>query len=137
MKAPRFEELAARWQGRAEIYFVFSEEAHPRAQSAARLSQFADRMQSLDRDHDGAITLAEYSVMGAMGPRSMFDAFDVDHDGVVQAHELLAARRVAQFAQVDEARTLDQRVALARGFRREVPGAIRVLIDPIDNPTAK
>lgn len=137
MKAPRFEELARRWQGRASIYYVFSEEAHPRAQSGPRLEAFAARVQALDRDHDGAITPAEYAAMGAMAPRSMFDAFDVDHDGVIRAPEFLAARRVQQFAQVDEPRTLDERIALARKFRAEVPGTIGVLIDAIDNRTAK
>src|SRR5450432_2639662 len=134
MKTPRFEELARRWNGKAEIYFVFSEEAHPHADSSARLRAFAAKVQSLDRDHDGAVTLAEY---GTTGPRFMFDAFDVDHDGVVQSNELLAARRVEQFKDVDEPRTIDERIALARKFRAEVPGAIRVLIDPIDNRTSK
>ena len=135
MKAPRFEELARRWAGKAEIYFVFSEEAHPRARSKDRLAGYADRMQALDRDGDGAITWAEYQAMPGAS-NDMFDAFDIDHDGVVQAHELLAARRVAQFADVDEAKTIDDRVALARAFRREVPGAIRVLVDPLDNRTS-
>src|SRR5579862_1315275 len=135
MKAPRFEELARRWAGKAEIYFVFSEEAHPRAQSSARLEAYAARMQALDRDGDGAITWAEYQAMPGAS-HDMFDAFDIDHDGVVQAHELLAARRVAQFADVDEAKTIDDRVALGRAFRREVPGAIRVLVDPLDNRTS-
>jgi hypothetical protein len=136
MKAPRFEEIARRWAGKAEIYFVFSEEAHPRAQSSERLEQYAERMQALDRDGDGAITWAEYQAM-PHASHDMFDAFDIDHDGVVQAHELLAARRVSQFANVDEAKTLDERVALGRAFRREVPGAIRVLVDPLDNHVAR
>ena len=66
----------------------------------------------------------------------MFDAFDVDHDGVVKSHELLAARRIDQFRDVDEATTLAQRVELARRFRAEVPGTIPVLVDAIDNPTS-
>lgn len=134
MKTPRFEELARRWHGKAEIYFVFSEEAHPHADNNARLRAFAAKVQSLDVDHDGAVTLAEY---GTAGPRFMFDAFDVDHDGVVQSNELLAARRVEQFKDVEEPRTIEERTALARKFRAEVPGAIPVLIDPIDNRTSK
>src|SRR5262245_30531760 len=134
MKTPRFEELARRWAGRAEVYFVFSEEAHPRAASNERLNGFAAQLAHRDADGDGAVTLAEY---GTFGPRFMFDAFDIDRDGVVRSHELLAARRIAQFADVDEAKTVDERVALARRFRAEVPGAIRVLVDGIDNRVAK
>lgn len=134
MKTPRFEELAKRYAGTAEVYFVFSEEAHPRAAANDRLNGFANQVAKLDRDGDGAVTLAEY---GSFGPRFMFDAFDVDHDGVIHSHELLTARRIDQFRTVDEAKTYDERVKLAKRFRNEVPGSIRVLIDPIDNPTAK
>ena len=133
MKTPRFEELARRWAGRAEVYFVFSEEAHPRAAANERLVAFAEQLEKLDRDGDGNVTLAEY---GTFGPRFMFDAFDIDHDGVVKSHELLAARRIAQFGAIDEATTLDARVALARRFRTEVPGSIPILVDPIGNPTS-
>ena len=94
MNAPRFEELAQRWAGKAEIFYVFSEEAHPHAQSAARLEAFAANVQKLDRDHDGTVTPAEYAAMGPMAPQSMFDAFDVDHDGVIRSYEFLAARRL-------------------------------------------
>jgi len=134
MKTPRFEELAKRWAGKATVLFVYSEEAHPRAAASARLNGFADQVKALDKDGDGAITVAEY---GTFGPRYMFDAFDVDHDGVVRSHEIIAARRIDQFAQIDAPRTLDERIALARKFRAEVPGTIRVLIDPLDNPTTK
>lgn len=134
MKTPRFEELARRWAGKAEVYFVFSEEAHPRAAAKERLVGFADQVAKCDRDGDGAVTLAEY---GSTGPRFMFDAFDIDRDGVVKAHELLAARRIEQFSEVDEAKTIEERIALARRFRAEVPGSVRILIDPIGNPTAK
>ena len=134
MKTPRFEELAKRYAGKAEVYFVFSEEAHPRAAANDRLNGFADQVAKLDRDGDGAVTLSEY---GSFGPRFMFDAFDVDHDGVIHSHELLAARRIDQFRGVDEAKTYEERVGLARRFRGEVPGSIRILIDRIDNPTAK
>jgi hypothetical protein len=132
MKTPRFEELAQRWAGKAEVYFVFSEEAHPRAAANDRLNGFASQLASLDKNHDNEVTLAEY---GTFGPRFMFDAFDLDHDGIVKSHELLAARRIEQFRDVDEATTLEQRVALAKRFRAEVPGKIRVLIDTIDNRT--
>ncbi|MEO8704535.1 MAG: thioredoxin family protein [Kofleriaceae bacterium] len=134
MKVPRFEELARRWASKATVLFVYSEEAHPRAASNKRLQGFAAKVRSLDADHDGVITVAEY---GSTGPRFMFDAFDVDHDGSVRSHEIIAAQRIDQFAEVDAPTTLGERIALARRFRAEVPGAIRVLIDPIDNPTAK
>jgi thiol-disulfide isomerase/thioredoxin len=134
MKTPRFEDLARRWEGKATVLFVYSEEAHPRAASSARLNGFADQVRALDKDGDGAVTLAEY---GNFGPRYMFDAFDVDHDGVIQPHEIIAAKRIDQFRDIEAPRTLDERIALARRFRTEVPGKIRVLIDPIDNPTTK
>ncbi|HTJ46541.1 MAG TPA: thioredoxin family protein [Kofleriaceae bacterium] len=136
MKAPRFEELARRWAGKAEIFYVFSEEAHPHAENAQRLEMFASRVQSLDRDHDGTVTPAEYAAMGPMAPQSMFDAFDVDHDGVIRSYELLAARRVSQFSTVEEPKTIEARIALAKRFRAEVPGSIRILIDGIDNRTS-
>jgi thiol-disulfide isomerase/thioredoxin len=134
MKAPRFEDLARRWAGKATVLFVYSEEAHPRAAASERLNGFADQVKALDKDGDNAVTVAEY---GTFGPRYMFDAFDVDRDGIVRSHEIIAARRIDQFAQIDAPRTLEERIALARRFRAEVPGTIRVLIDPLDNPTAK
>jgi hypothetical protein len=134
MKTPRFEELAQRWAGKAEVYFVFSDEAHPRAAANDRLNGFASQLEKLDRDGDGAVTLAEY---GTFGPRFMFDAFDLDHDGVVKSYELLAARRIDQFRDVDDAKTVEQRIALAHQFRAQVPGSVPILIDPIGEPTAK
>lgn len=134
MKMPRFEDLARRWEGKATVLVVYSEEAHPRAASSERLNGFADKVRALDKDGDGAVSAAEY---GSFGPRYMFDAFDVDHDGIVRSHEIIAARRIDQFREVEAPRTLDERVALARRFRAEVPGKIRVLIDPLDHPTTK
>lgn len=134
MKVPRFEELARRWDGKATVLFVYTEEAHPRAASSERLNGFADKVRALDKDGDNAVTAAEYA---SFGPRYMFDAFDVDHDGIVRSHEIIAAKRIDQFREVEAPRTLDERIALARRFRAEVPGKIRVLIDPLDNPTAK
>src|SRR5262245_6343940 len=110
MKTPRFEELAKRWAGKAQVYFVFSEEAHPRAAANERLNGFAMQLARRDKDGDGAVTVIEY---GDFGPRFMFDAFDVDRDGVVRSHELLSARRIGQFADVDDAKTKPERVALA------------------------
>src|SRR5690242_20607173 len=107
MKTPRFEELARRWAGKAEVYFVFSEEAHPRAAANERLNGFARQLSRCDADGDGVVTLAEF---GTLGPRFMFDAFDVDRDGEVRSHELLAARRIGQFENVDEAKTPDERI---------------------------
>lgn len=134
MKTPRFEELARRWEGKATVLFVYTAEAHPRAASSARLNGFADKVRALDADGDGAVSVAEY---GGLGPRYMFDAFDVDRDGIVRSHEIIAARRIDQYADVEAPRTLGERIELARRFRAEVPGKIRVLIDPMTNPTAK
>lgn len=134
MKTPRFEELAKRWAGKARVYFIFSEEAHPRAAAKDKLVGFAAKVQSLDANKDGQVTLAEF---GDTAPRFMFDAFDLDHDGVIKDHEFLAARRIEQFADVDDAKTYDERVALAKRFRAEVPGTIPILIDEMGNPTAK
>jgi hypothetical protein len=132
MKAPRFEALAKSYEGKADVYFVFSDEAHPRAASSARLNAFADQVAKMDRDGDGRVTLAEYE-----GPRFMFDAFDLDHDGVVLAHELLAARRIDDFKDFDAPRTYAERVQVVARFRREVPGRIRVLVDELDGRTAR
>lgn len=132
MKTPRFEDLAARWKDKATFLFIYGEEAHPRAGGSERLNGFSERMRTLDKDGDRAITLAEY---GTTGPRYMFDAMDVDRDGIVRSHELIATKRIDQFAQIDAPKNLDERTALARRFRTEVPGTIPVLIDPFDNPT--
>src|SRR5688500_12671465 len=102
MKTPRFEELASRWKGKAEVYFVFSEEAHPHAKASGKLNMFATQLATLDADGDEAVSVAEFGVMKA--PRFMFDACDLDRDGVVRSHELLAARRIDQFETIDEPR---------------------------------
>lgn len=134
MKTPRFEELATRWAGKAEVYFVFSEEAHPRAGGNDRLNGFAAQVAKRDKDGDNAVTVAEY---GDLGPRYMFDAFDINRDGIVRSHELVAAKRIAQFSEVDEPKTIEQRIALAKRFRTEVPGTVPVLIDDVDNRVGK
>lgn len=132
MKAPRFEALAQQFAGKADVYFVFSDEAHPKAASSARLNAFADELWSMDANHDGRVERSEYR-----GPGYMFDAFDLDHDGVVQAHELLAARRIDDFKDFAAPASYAERVAVVQRFRREVPGAIRILVDEIDGRTAR
>lgn len=133
MKLPRFEALAQRWRGKAQLYIVYSREAHPHARSSQRLNGFADQVQARDRNGDGTVTVAEY---GDLGPRYMLDAFDLDHDGEVRSYELLAARRLDQFQAIDAPTTMDQRMALARRLRDEVPGAIPILVDGLDDAVA-
>jgi hypothetical protein len=132
MKTPRFEESAGAWKSDATFYIVYTREAHPNARGFDRLSGFADMVAKMDRDGDNAISRAEFE-----GPDEMFQPFDLDHDLVIRSHELLAARRIDQFAAVDEPKTLEERLAAARRFRAEVPGAIDVLVDPIGEPTAR
>lgn len=133
MKLPRFEALSERWKGKAQFYIVYSREAHPHARSSERLNRFADQVQARDRNGDGTVTVAEY---GDLGPRYMLDAFDIDHDGEVRSYELLAARRLDQFKEIEAPTTFDQRLALARRLREEVPGAIPILVDGIDDAVA-
>jgi hypothetical protein len=132
MKTPRFEELAVRWRDKADFYIVFTREAHAKAKGAFPLGQVADRLIEQDADGDNAVTLAEYH-----GPRDMFDPFDLDKDGVVHAHELLAARKITQFEAIEDPTTAAERQALAQRFRDEVPGEIPVLLDELDNRTSE
>ena len=131
MKTPRFEGLAAARGHEARFFIVFTGEAHPNGKGFDRLSAFADQVAKMDRDGDNAIALAEFE-----GPREMFDPFDLDHDEVIRSHELLAARRIEQFDQFAAPRDDSERIAAAKRFREEVPGAIPVLVDPIGEPTA-
>jgi hypothetical protein len=131
MKTPQFEELAVRWRDKADFYFVFTREAHAKARGAERLGQAADMLADKDADGDYAVTFAEWA-----GPREMFDPFDLDKDGVVHSHELLAARKITQFEAVEEPTTAAQRRELALRFRAEVPGDIPVLLDELDNRTS-
>jgi thiol-disulfide isomerase/thioredoxin len=130
MKTPQFEELAVRWRDKADFYFVFTREAHAKASGAGRLGQAADMLYAKDADGDYAVTFAEWG-----GPREMFDPFDLDKDGIVRSHELLAARKITQFEAIEEPTTPEQRRALAQRFRDEVPGDIPVLLDELDNRT--
>jgi hypothetical protein len=132
MKAPRFEELAQRFRGRAELYYVFAHEAHPKAAESELINGIASAIQKMDADGDGTITRAEYR-----GRPSFFDAFDLDHDGVLRSPEFLAARRIDQFRDFAEPRTYEGRVNAAIGFRNEVPGLIPVLVDEMDDRAAK
>ena len=45
---------------------------------------------------------------------SMFDAFDLDHDGEVRSYEFLAARRLDQFKDIDAPTTSEQRMMVVR-----------------------
>lgn len=132
MKTPQFEELALRWRDKADFYIVFTREAHPRARNAGPLGQAADQLMAMDRDGDNAVTLAEYQ-----GPLEMFEPFDINKDDVVHSHELLAARKITQFEMIEEPTTADERRALARRFRAEVPGDIPVLLDELDDRTSE
>jgi thiol-disulfide isomerase/thioredoxin len=131
MKTPRFEELALRWRDKADFYIVFTREAHPRARNAGPLGQAADMLMAMDRDGDNAVTLDEYQ-----GPMDMFEPFDMNKDGVVHSHELLAARKITQFETVEEPTTADERRTLAQRFRDDVPGDIPVLLDELDDRTS-
>jgi hypothetical protein len=132
MKTPRFEEMAVRWRDKVDFYIVFTREAHANARNAEPLGQAADQLMAQDADGDNAVTRAEFK-----GPFEMFEPFDLDKDGVVRSHELLAARKITQFDAIEEATTSAERLALARRFRDEVPGDIPVLIDEIDNRTSE
>lgn len=120
-----------RWRDKADFYIVFTREAHAKARDAEPLGQAADQLIAQDADGDNAVTLAEYR-----GPMEMFEPFDLDKDGVVHSHELLAARKITQFDAIEEPTTAAERAALARRFRDEVPGAIPVLLDELDNRTS-
>lgn len=117
-----------RWRNEADFYIVFTREAHPQARNAGSLGRAADTLWAEDENGDHAVTFAEWG-----GPRDMFDPFDLNKDDVVQAHELLAARKIEQFEAVEEPTTAEQRRALALRFRAEVPGEIPVLLDELDN----
>ena len=132
MKAPRFEALARKYDQVADVYYLFSEEAHPRAASSARLNAFADQLLKMDANGDGRVERSEF-----VGPAFMFDAFDLDHDGVVMPHELYAARRIDDFKDFDAPKSYAERVQVIERFRREVPGRVRVLVDEMDNRTAR
>jgi hypothetical protein len=76
------------------------------------------------------------SKYGDLGPRYMFDAFDLDHDGTIRSYEFLAARRLQQFKDVFAPKTIDQRFDLARKLRAQVPGSVPILVDGIDDVVA-
>jgi thiol-disulfide isomerase/thioredoxin len=128
MKTPRFEEMAVRWRDKADFYIVYTREAHAKARDAEPLGQAADQLIAQDGDGDNAVSLAEYK-----GPMEMFEPFDMDKDGVVHAHELLAARKITQFEGIEEPSSAAERRVLAQRFRDEVPGEIPVLLDELDN----
>lgn len=120
-----------RWRDKADFYIVFTREAHSKASGAERLGQAADQLMAQDADGDNAVTRAEFR-----GPQEMFEPFDLDKDGVVRSHELLAARKITQFEAIEDPTTTADRLALARRFRDEVPGDIPVLLDELDNRTS-
>ncbi|MCI0583316.1 MAG: thioredoxin family protein, partial [Chloroflexi bacterium] len=96
------------------------------------LRKAADMVAAMDVDGDHIVTRAEYT-----GAEIMWDPFDVDDDGRITGAELLAARRVAQFSGFAAPRTLDERIAVARKYRAEVPGAIPVLVDDLEDSTSE
>lgn len=130
MKTPQFEELATRWGDKARFYILYTREAHPRARGQERLAEFAKKILPDDDNGDGVVTREEFSY-----PAYAFEPFDIDNDGRIVAHELLAATRVGDFGGFEEPKSYAERVAAAKRFRAEVPGAIPVLIDTMDNST--
>lgn len=130
MKTPQFDQLAARWKGKASVYIILRKEAHPKGRLDKELNAEADSIIAQDANKDGQIALAEFK-----GPRFVFDSYDLNHDGVIHSHEWLAVRRISQFEQVTEPASYEERVQRARDFRKEIPGTVPVLVDTMDNKT--
>ncbi|MEM7154572.1 MAG: thioredoxin family protein [Myxococcota bacterium] len=131
MKVPRFEAQADRWGDDARFAFVFSKEAHAKGQGGDELNAELDRLLASDKDGNGIVTQAEYG-----GSPSFFGSCDVNGDGEVASHEAVSIRRIDEFDEVATPTTLQQRRALARRLRDEVPGTIPVLLDTPDDATA-
>jgi hypothetical protein len=128
MKTPRFEEMADRWEGKAQFYVLYVREAHANARNSKPLNRAADELVKMDQNGDNIITREEFS-----GPDQMFAPFDIDNDGAIHSPELLAARKIDAFADVKAPTSMDERMALAKKYREECPGDIPVLVDAIDD----
>lgn len=116
--------MAQRWQVSAQFYIVYTREAHPKGGELAPYKLMTEMMRRADTDGDNVTTRAEFK-----GPSDGFEPLDINNDGVIKRHELLASHRVQQFAEVDRPTNLDERMALARRFRAEIPGRIPVVVD--------
>ncbi len=131
MRVPQFEDLAKRLAGKVSFFFVYSREAHANASGSAPINRVADGLRAMDADGDGATTIQEFE-----GPRVMFDAFDINSDERLVAHEFLVARRVEEFHEFAEPETDGDRMLAATRFREEMPGEIPVIVDTVDNATS-
>ncbi len=124
--------MAKRWTGKAQFYVLYSREAHPKAKGLGPLSQAGEMLMKKDQNGDNQVTFEEFG-----GPSEWFAPFDINNDGIVNSHELLAATKISQFADVSIPETYEERLALARRYREECPGVIPVLVDGLDNATSK
>lgn len=124
--------MARRWQGKAQFFTLYVREAHAKARNSGVLNEFGDELMAKDANGDNQVTFEEFG-----GEPQMFEPFDINNDTVVQSHELLSARKIDQFAAVEDPETMDERMALAKKYREECPGDIPVLVDGIDNAVAK
>lgn len=132
MKVPRFEAQADRWGDDARFVFIFSQEAHPRAQGQRALLEDLDKLLASDKDGDGRVTREEYG-----GSELIFGSCDLDEDGAVVSHEATAIRRIGEFSDVVEPTDDAMRRRLAQRLRDEVPGDVPILLDAPDNRTSK
>lgn len=66
--------------------------------SSLALAQARDgaRLESADADHDGKVTREEFTKARAEQAAKLFDQFDANHDDVLDANELEAARSAAK-----------------------------------------
>jgi Ca2+-binding EF-hand superfamily protein len=55
-------------------------------------ARFAEMLKQFDTNNDGRISREEF----AQGPTPIFDLADTDHDGVLNAQELAAAKQMAK-----------------------------------------
>jgi len=131
MKTPQFEELAKQLEGKVQFFIVYSREAHAEAADSGPINDVANSLIAMDADGDGATTLAEFD-----GPRLTFDAFDLDGDERLVAHEFLVARRIDDFASFSAPLTDAERMQAATRFRAAIPGEIPVVVDTLDNATS-
>lgn len=128
MKTPQFEELADQWGDAAEFFIVYSREAHAKARGNKRLNEFADKVENWDADRDGVVSREEFK-----GPDQGFKPFDIDGDDRLAMHEMLAARRINDFAEFDAPETYEQRLEAVRKYRAECPGDTEILVDGMDD----